>query len=120
MMVRIEKAMRNKNVDIFAHPSGRIVGQRDEYKIDFDKVLQLAKETGTVLEINSSSRLDLRDLYIRRAKNQGVKMIINTDSHQKEQLHLMEYGIAMARRGWAECEDIINTNPVEKMLDYLK
>ena len=120
MMARIEKAMRNKNVDILAHPTGRIVGQRDEYQIDFDKILQVAKETGTVLEINSSSRLDLRDLYIRRAKNQGVKMIINTDTHQKDQLSWMEYGVSMARRGWAEKSDIINTLPAEELLKRLK
>ena len=120
MMARIEKAMRNKNIDILAHPTGRIVGQRDEYQIDFDKILQLAKETGTILEINSSSRLDLRDIYIRRAKNQGVKMIINTDAHEKEQLNFMEYGISQARRGWAEKEDIVNTNSVEELLKYFK
>ena len=120
MTVRIEKAMRNPNVDIFAHPTGRIVGKRDEYQIDFDKILKLAKETGTILEINSSSRLDLRDLYIRRAKAEGVKMIINTDSHQKEQLNLMEYGVSQARRGWAEKSDIINTLPIEKLLEYFK
>jgi len=120
MMARIEKAMRNPNIDILAHPTGRIVGQRDEYQIDFDKILQLAKETGTILEINSSSRLDLRDIYIRRAKNERVKMIINTDAHKKEQLDLMEYGVSMARRGWAEKSDIINTNSVEGLLKYLK
>ncbi len=120
MMARIEKAMRNPNVNIIAHPTGRIVGQRDEYQIDFNKILQIAKETGTILEINSSSRLDLKDLYIRRAKNEGVKMIINTDAHQKEQLNLMEYGVGMARRGWAEKSDIVNTLPAEELLKYFK
>jgi len=120
MMARIEKAMKNPNVDILAHPTGRIVNQRDEYQLDFDKILKIAKETGTILEINSSSRLDLRDLYIRRAKAEGVKMIINTDSHQKEQLSLMDYGVWQARRGWAEKQDIINTLPVEELLKYFK
>lgn len=121
MTQRLIKAMQNPNVDIISHPSGRIIGHRDEYQMDFDKVLEVAKKTGTILEINSApKRLDLRDLYIRRAKNEGIKMIINTDSHQKEQLNLMEYGIAQARRGWAEKEDIINTNSVEKLLEYLK
>jgi DNA polymerase (family 10) len=120
MMTRIEKAMRNSNIDIFAHPTGRIVRQRDEYQIDFDKILEIAKKTETILEINSSVRLDLRDLYIRRAKNKEVKMIINTDSHQRDQLHLMEYGISQARRGWAEKSDIINTNSVEGLLKYFK
>ena len=83
-------------------------------------VRAIAKETGTVLEINSSSRLDLRDLYIRRAKAEGVKMIINTDSHQKEQMNGMEYGVLQARRGWAEKSDIINTGSVEELLKSLK
>ena len=120
MTTRIEKAMRNPNVDILGHPTGRIVGQREEYQVDFDAILKVAKETGTILEINSSSRLDLRDLYIRRAKNEGVKMIINTDSHQKEQMNLMEYGVSQARRGWAEKVDIINTQPIEELLKYFE
>jgi len=121
MTQRIIKAMENPNVDIIAHPTGRLIGRRDEYQLDFDKILQVAKKTGTILEINSSAdRLDLRDVYIRRAKNIGVKMIIGTDSHQKEQMNLMEYGIAQARRGWAEKVDIINTNSIEKLLEYFK
>ncbi len=120
MMARIEKAMKNPNVDILAHPTGRIVNKREEYQLDFDKLLKLAKETGTILEINSSSRLDLRDLYIRRAKAEGVKMIINTDSHHKDQMTLMEYGVSQARRGWAEKGDIANTLPVEELLKSLK
>lgn len=120
MTKRIVKAMQNPNIDIISHPTGRIVGQRDEYKIDFDKILKTAKETGTILEINCSSRLDLRDLYIRRAKHEGVKMIINTDAHKKEQLNLMEYGVSMARRGWAEKQNIINTLPIEQLLKHFK
>jgi len=121
MTERLIRAIKNPNVDIISHPTGRLVGSRDEYQVDFDKILKIAKETGTILEINASPyRLDLRDLYIRRAKNEGVKMIINTDSHQKEQLNLMEYGVSMARRGWAEKLDIINTLPVEELLKYFK
>lgn len=121
MMKRLERAMKNPNVDIISHPTGRLINKRDEYQHDFDKMLELAKETGTILEINSSPhRLDLRDLYIRRAKNEGVKMIINTDSHRKEQLNLMEYGISQARRGWAEKKDIINAEPIEELLKYFE
>lgn len=120
MTLRVEKAMRNPHVDILAHPTGRIVGERDEYQIDFDAILKTAKATGTILEINSSSRLDLRDLYIRRAKEEGVKMIITTDTHKKEQMNLMEFGVLQARRGWAEKSDIINTLPVEELLKSLK
>ncbi len=121
MTERLIKAMKNPNIDIVSHPTGRLLGRRDEYQLDFDKILKIAKQTGTILEINSSpERLDLRGIYIRRAKAEGVKMIINTDAHQKEQLNLMEYGVSMARRGWAESKDIINTNSVEKLLKYFK
>ena len=120
MTKRIIKAMQNKNVDILAHPTGRIVGEREEYLMDFDKILKTAYETGTILEINSSTRLDLRDLYIRRAKSEGVKMLINTDTHKKDQMDFMEYGISQARRGWAEKKDIINTESVENLLKYFK
>lgn len=120
MMERIERAMKNPNVDIISHPTGRLLNRRDEYQHDFDKILKIANETKTILEINSSPhRLDLRDSYIRRAKKEGVKMIINTDSHQKEQLNSMEYGVSQARRGWAEREDILNTLSAEKLLKYL-
>lgn len=121
MTKRLIAAMKNPNIDIISHLTGRLISRRDEYQIDFDKILKTAKETGTILEINSSpDRLDLRDLYIRRAKNEGVKMIINTDAHQKDQLNLMEYGVSMARRGWAEKSDIINTLPAEELLKYFR
>ena len=121
MTERIIKAMRNPNVDIISHPTGRILKRRDEYQIDFDKILRVAKETGTILEINSfPERLDLNDKNIRKAKELGVKMIINTDSHHKDQLRFIEYGIAQARRGWAEKEDIINTQPLEKLLKFFR
>ena len=119
MTQRIIKAMQNPNVDIISHPTGRLIGRRDEYQMDFDKILEAAQKTGKILEINSSPyRLDLNGFNIRRAKSQGVKMIINTDSHKKEQLDLMEYGVWQARRGWASREDIINTNSAEKLLEY--
>ncbi len=121
MTERIINVMKNPNVDIISHPTGRIIKRRDEYQIDFDKILRVAKETGTILEINSfPERLDLNDQNIRRAKEAGVKMVINTDSHQKDQLRFIEFGIAQARRGWAEKEDIINTQPLEKLLKFFK
>jgi len=121
MTERIIKVMKNPNVDIISHPTGRIIQRRDEYQIDFDKILKVAKETGTALEINSfPERLDLNDQNIKRAKEAGVKMVINTDSHHKDQLRFIEFGIAQARRGWAEKEDIINTQPLEKLLKFFK
>lgn len=119
MTERIITAMKNPNVDIISHPTGRILKRRDEYQIDFDKILKAAKEFNVILEINSSpDRLDLKDSNIRKAKNLGVKMIINTDAHHKNQLALIEFGIAQARRGWAEKKDIINTQPLSNLLSY--
>ncbi|MCD6410369.1 DNA polymerase/3'-5' exonuclease PolX [bacterium] len=119
MTERIIKAMKNPYINIISHPTGRILKRRDEYQIDFDKILRAAKVTGTVLEINSfPERLDLNDIHIRRAKEEGVKMIINTDAHQKDQLRYIEFGIAQARRGWAEVKDIVNCWSPRKMLEF--
>jgi len=119
MTKRIIKAMKNPHVDIISHPTGRILKQRDEYQADFDKILRAAKETRTILEINSSpDRLDLKDTNIKKAKELGIKMIINTDSHHSSQMEVIRFGIAQARRGWAENKDIINTQPLAKLLKY--
>jgi DNA polymerase (family 10) len=121
MTERIIRAMKNPNVDIISHPTGRLIQKRDEYEIDFDKILRVAKETGTILEINSyPERLDLNDVNIKKTKEMGVKMVINTDAHHVDQMRFIELGIAQARRGWAEKEDIINCWPLEKMLKFLK
>ena len=121
MTSRIIKAMRNPHVDIIAHPTGRILQKRDEYQVDFEEILDVARETGTILEINAHpSRLDLNDYNIRRAKEAGVKMIIDTDAHKRDHLHLMKYGIAQARRGWAEKKDVVNTQPVKQLLTFFK
>jgi len=121
MTKRIIRAMKNPNVDIISHPTGRILKKRDEYEIDFDELLKIAKETGTILEINAFPvRLDLNDVHIKKAKQAGVKMVINTDAHKKEHLRFIEYGISQARRGWAEKRDVINTFSVDKLLNSLK
>jgi DNA polymerase (family 10) len=121
MTQRMITAMKNPHIDIISHPTGRLIKKRDEYQIDMEKIFKAAKETGTILEINSyPERLDLSDQNIRRAKEMGVKMVINTDSHHKDQLRFMEFGVSQARRGWAEKEDIINCQPLEKLLKFLK
>jgi DNA polymerase (family 10) len=121
MTERIVKAMKNPNVDIISHPSGRLIQRRDEYQIDFNEILKIAKETGTILEINSfPDRLDLKDINIKKAKEAGVKMVINTDSHRSDQLRFIEFGISQARRGWAEEKDIINVWSLEKLLKFFK
>ncbi len=121
MTERMIKAMKNPYIKIISHPTGRLLKKRDEYQIDIDKIMRAAKETKTALEINASPiRLDLDDLNIKKAKEIGVKMIINTDSHEKSQLGLMEYGIFQARRGWATSKDVINTWPVAKLLKFFQ
>ena len=121
MTERMIRAMENQNVDIISHPTGRLLKQRDEYPLDFDKLLETAIKTQTILEINSSPRrLDLNDLNIRRAKTAGVRMVINTDAHIVGQLSFIEYGIAQARRGWAEKEDIVNARPLQSLLKCFK
>jgi DNA polymerase (family 10) len=117
MTERIIKAMKNPYIKIISHPTGRILRRRDEYRVDFEKILRAAKEFGVIMEINASPyRLDLNDKKIRTAKEMGVKMIINTDSHQTNQLKLMELGVAQARRGWAEKKDIVNTKNLKGLL----
>jgi len=121
MTERIIRAMKNPNIDILSHPTGRILKRRDEYLCDFDKILRAAKEYNVILEINAfPERLDLNDQHIRRAKELGVKMVINTDAHHQDQLRFIEFGIAQARRGWAEKEDIINTLSLDKLLEIFK
>lgn len=118
---RIIRAMQNPNVDILFHPTGRLIGKRPPYEVDMDAIITVAKETGTVLEIDAfPDRLDLKDEHIRKCVEAGVKMSIDSDAHSATHFYVLEYGIAQARRGWATREDIINAWPVEKMLGMLK
>jgi len=121
MTNRIIRAMENPNVDAIAHPTGRIIQKREEYQIDFDKIFKVAKRTKTALEINAHyNRLDLKDFYIRQAKNNGVKMVIGTDAHSLDHLYMMEFGVAQARRGWAEEKDILNARSYKEFFKYFK
>lgn len=121
MTERIIKAMSNDNVDIIGHPTGRMMGQREAYDLDFDKLFKAAKNTKTALEINSQpARLDLNGSLVKEAKNYGVKFAVCTDAHSMTQLNFMELGVAMARRGWCEKKDVINTLPLKDLLKHLK
>lgn len=118
---RIVKACLNKYVQIIAHPTGLLWGTRDAYDIDFEEILKIAAKTNTHLEINSfPQRLDLNSHNCRLAKEMGIKLAINTDSHTIEQLSAMKFGVAVARRGWLTREDVINTLPIEKLLKAIK
>lgn len=118
---RIEKAMRNRHVDIIFHPTGRVIQKRPPYELDMATLVKTAKETGTIMEIDAfPDRLDLRDEYIRQCVAAGVKMSIDSDAHSPAHFEFLEYGVAQARRGWAEKSDIINAWPLQKMLKFLK
>ena len=121
MTKRIIQAIENPYVHIIAHPTGRLIGKRDPYEVDIDKILDAAKANGKIMELNAyPDRLDLNDLHCRKAKEKGVKIAISTDSHWTEHLSWIRYGIATARRGWLEPEDVINTLPLEKLTTVLK
>ncbi len=121
MTERIIRAIKNPFVKIIAHPTGRIIHKREPFHLDLDRIFRAAKEYGVAMEINSwPERLDLSDINIRRAKEAGVKMVINTDSHQKSQMRFIEFGISQARRGWAEKKDIINTYSLKKLLEFFR
>ena len=118
---RMIRAMQNENVDIIAHPTGRLITKREAYEIDLEKVFDEAKKTGTVMEINSyPERMDLKDTDVRAAIKNGVKLVISTDSHNTDQLKFIKLGIGTARRGWARKEDIINTRSLKEMMKMLK
>jgi len=118
---RIVKAMQNKWVNVIAHSTGRIIGYREPYQVDMSEIMKVAAETGTILEINAyPERLDLNDVYCRMAKDKGVQMAIGTDAHNINGLAAMEFGVAVARRGWLEEKNMINTLPLNKLLKRLK
>ncbi len=118
---RVVRAMQNPYVDIIGHPLGRILGQRDETAIDVETLLRVAAETGTALEVNAIPlRLDLDDIHIRRAIGMGVRLAINSDAHNPAGLNAMTFGVATARRGWAEPGHILNTLPAVEMRAQLK
>ncbi len=113
---RMVRAIRSGVVDVLGHPSGRQLGIRDAYAYDFEKVLQVAREEGVALEVNAMpERMDLDDKHCRLAKEAGVGLVISTDAHHASQLGNLRYGVWMARRGWIEREDVLNTQSVERL-----
>lgn len=118
---RILNAIRNPHVDIIGHPTGRLIPDREGADLDMDAVLNAAAETGVALEINAHpSRLDLDDMYARRAKELGIPISINTDSHSEGDFDMLFYGVAIARRAWLTKNDVINAWSTKKLLDWLK
>ncbi|HLF88819.1 MAG TPA: hypothetical protein VI451_07755, partial [Anaerolineales bacterium] len=118
---RLLNAIRNPHVDIIGHPTGRQIPDREAADLDMDAVLAAAKEAGVALEINANPRrLDLNDVYARRAKEMGIPLSINTDAHWPEQLDLLHFGVAVARRGWVEAREVVNGWDSEKLLNWLE
>jgi len=121
MTARIVRAMENKHVNIFTHPTGRLIGEREPYAMDMEEVLQAAKKHNVAIEINAHpQRLDLTDVHCMRAKELGVKVVISTDAHSVDQLELMQYGVITARRGWLEKKDVLNTLTADKLVELIK
>jgi DNA polymerase (family 10) len=103
------------------HPTGRQIQKREPIQLDIEKVIQAAKDAGTVLDVDSyPDRLDLKDEHIRKAVEVGAKLGISSDSHSTVHLHYLELGVAQARRGWATAEDVVNTRSVEQFKKMLK
>ncbi len=118
---RLVSAIKNPYVSVIAHPTGRLIGERDSYDIDINEILKIAKEKGTAFEINAYPlRLDFNDVYARKAKEMGIPLVIGTDAHLLSQFEYMTYGVSIARRGWIEKEDILNTLNYDSLLKVLK
>ncbi len=120
MTRRILKALENENVNILAHPTGRLIGEREPYEVDIEAVIAAARKCGVALELNAfPDRLDLKDVHCRAAREAGVKISIGTDAHAVAHLANMRYGVGTARRGWCEAGDILNAMTLPKLRKFL-
>jgi len=121
MTDRLLAAVENPHTQIVAHPTGRLLLRREPFDYDMERVLEAAARHGVAMELNAyPDRLDLRDTHLRMAKERGVKMVISTDAHATTHLPFLDYGVRMARRGWLQKADVLNTLPVEKLLAALR
>ncbi|HUL29590.1 MAG TPA: DNA polymerase/3'-5' exonuclease PolX, partial [Thermodesulfobacteriota bacterium] len=119
MTKRIIQAFENPYLRIFAHPTGRLLGTRDPYEVEMDELMDAAEKFGKVLEINAYfERLDLDDIHCRKAKEMGVQVAIGTDSHHPDQMWMMSLGVAVAKRGWLEKKDVLNTLSLKEILKW--
>jgi len=121
MTDRLLKAIANPNTSLIGHPTGRLLLRRDAYQFDLDAVLKAAAEHKVAMELNSyPDRLDLNDVHLRLAKQHGVKIVINTDSHHTSHLEKLRYGVIQARRAWLTKDDVLNTLPPQKFAKAMK
>ncbi|MDY6918413.1 MAG: DNA polymerase/3'-5' exonuclease PolX, partial [Chloroflexota bacterium] len=120
MTERVMRAVRNPHVDVLAHPTCRLLGEREPVMVDMEAVFRAAAETKTALEINAMpSRLDLKDTHVSRARELGVTLVISTDAHRVAHLDLMRFGVGVARRGWCEAQHVLNTRPAGDVEAFL-
>jgi DNA polymerase (family 10) len=118
---RLVKAAKNPSVDILFHPTGRLINKREGYPVDIEKVIEVARDTGTILEIDAHyDRLDLKDEYVKMAMKKGAKLVIDSDAHHPIHYAYLVFGIAQARRGWATQMDVLNTLQADRLLKALK
>lgn len=116
IMNRLNLAMENPYVKLIAHPTGRIIGKREGYQVNLDHLIDKAKETNTILELNANpKRFDLSAEWVKKAQDKGVKIAINTDAHNKDSLDFMKQGVRVARRGWLKPETVVNTWSLDKL-----
>jgi DNA polymerase (family X) len=121
MTARLLKAIENRNVSIIGHPTGRLLLRRDAYAYDMDALLAAAARNKVAMELNAyPDRLDLCDRHLRQAKQNAVKIVINTDSHHTSHMEKIRFGVLQARRAWLTANDVLNTLPVEKFAQALK
>ncbi|MCX7816536.1 MAG: DNA polymerase/3'-5' exonuclease PolX [Syntrophales bacterium] len=121
MTKRMLMALRNPHVDIIGHPTCRLIGERNPVELDLDAIFRETKKMGKALEINAMpDRLDLKDLHVFQAREAGVMLALGTDAHNIHQLHLMRFGLGVARRGWCEKSHILNCLPLEELLAFLR
>lgn len=121
MTQRIIRALANRYVNFLGHPTGRLILEREAYKLDLKEVVKAAIDNNVILEINAyPDRLDLRDVDARMAKDMGAKLSISTDAHSKLQLDMMKYGVFTARRAWLEAKDIVNTLPLTRLVKAIR
>jgi len=119
MTKRIIRAIEDPFVHVVAHPSGRLLGARDPYEVEIEQVMEAAKQHSKALEINAYfERLDLDDIHCRKAKEMGIRVAIGTDSHHLDQMWMITLGVAVARRGWLEPIDVLNTLPLKGILRW--
>jgi DNA polymerase (family X) len=118
---RVIRAMHNRHVSIIAHPTGRLIGEREPYDIDMERVIAAARDLGCHLEVNSQpERLDLNDNYIHAAKQAGVTLVISTDAHSADAYEWIRFGIDQARRGWLTADDVLNTRSLTDLRKMLR